>query len=177
MGTSIHHYLTHLKWWHQMSFRLFKLMTCKKLGGQRRYKTQTDLPSLSYMMGFVPFPTWQTFSRMVVFPAWALPMIRIRKCGHRYCSLSSLTCAISSVSDCIHQRMTLWVYLIGLLNKSVLSVITIHRQWGVWQGAMQAWWENSDEKEKGVMIMCLAWLLRIEYVKQEWCVWLRKAMK
>ncbi len=43
----------------------------------------TDLPSLSYMMGFTPFATPQTFSRTVVLPALALPMTRMRKCGHR----------------------------------------------------------------------------------------------
>jgi hypothetical protein len=40
------------------------------------------LPLLSYMMGFVPFATPQIFSRMVVFPALALPITGIRKCGH-----------------------------------------------------------------------------------------------
>ena len=49
----------------------------------RKHKTQTDLPYSLYMMGFVPFATPQTFSRMVVLPALALPMTRMRKCGHR----------------------------------------------------------------------------------------------
>ena len=43
----------------------------------------TDLPSSSYIMGFAPFATPQTFSMMVVLPALALPMTRMRKCGHR----------------------------------------------------------------------------------------------
>ena len=48
-----------------------------------------NLPFLScIMMGFVPFSTPQTFSRMVVLPALALPMTRMRKWGHLYCSLS-----------------------------------------------------------------------------------------
>ena len=41
------------------------------------------LPSLPYMIGFISFATPQTFSRMVVLPALALPMMRMRKCGHR----------------------------------------------------------------------------------------------
>ena len=40
------------------------------------------------MMGFVPFSTPQTFSRIVVLPAFALPMTRMRKWGHLYRSLS-----------------------------------------------------------------------------------------
>jgi len=55
----------------------------QKLDSQRKHKIPTDLPSLSYMMDFVPFATPQTFSRMVVLPALALPMTRMRKCGHR----------------------------------------------------------------------------------------------
>ena len=51
-----------------------------------------NLPILScIIMGFVPFATPQTFSRMVVLPALALPMTRIRKWGHLYCSLSNVT--------------------------------------------------------------------------------------
>ena len=42
------------------------------------------------MIGFVPFATPQTFSRIVVFPALALPITRIRKWGHRKRSLSNL---------------------------------------------------------------------------------------
>ena len=83
MGIFIHHYLTHLKWWHQVNHRLFKLTTCQRLNNQRKHKTQACLPSLPYMMGFVPFATPQTFSRMVVLPALALPMTRMRKCGHK----------------------------------------------------------------------------------------------
>ena len=50
-----------------------------------------NLPSSSYMMmGCVPFATPQTFSRMVVLPALALPMTRMRKCGHLYCFLSTV---------------------------------------------------------------------------------------
>ncbi len=45
----------------------------------------------SKMMGLVPWATPQTFSRMVVFPALALPMTRIRKQGHSHCSLRILT--------------------------------------------------------------------------------------
>ena len=66
---------------------------------------QTDLPSLSYMMDFVPFATPQTFSRMVVLPALALPMTRMQKYGHRYCSLSIWTC-VSSVSDTCQSRIS-----------------------------------------------------------------------
>jgi hypothetical protein len=40
-------------------------------------ESQTDSPSLLYMMGIVPFATPQTFSRMVVLPALALPMRRM----------------------------------------------------------------------------------------------------
>jgi hypothetical protein len=50
----------------------------------KKQKVEPGLPSLSYMMGFVPFATPQIFSRMVVLPALALPMMRIRKWGHRY---------------------------------------------------------------------------------------------
>ena len=63
---------------------------------QRMHEIQTDSPSLSYMMDFVPFATPQTFSRMVVLPALALPMTRMRKCGHRYRFLSIRTCASSA---------------------------------------------------------------------------------
>ena len=73
----------HLKWWYQMICWLFKLITWKKLNNKRNLKSQTDLPSFPYMIGFVPFATPQTFSRMVVLPALALPMTRMRKCGHR----------------------------------------------------------------------------------------------
>ena len=41
-------------------------------------------PCSSYMMVLVPWATWQTFSRMVVLPALALPMTSIRKWGHAY---------------------------------------------------------------------------------------------
>jgi hypothetical protein len=84
MGTvSIHYHLTHFNWWHQMNHRLFKLTTCKKLKRWREHRTQTNPPSLSYMIGLVAFATPQTFWRMVVLPALALPMMRMRKCGHR----------------------------------------------------------------------------------------------
>ena len=54
MGTSTYHWLTHLKWWHQMNHRLFKLIICKKPQSKDAlHKIQTDLPSLSYIMGFV----------------------------------------------------------------------------------------------------------------------------
>ena len=49
-----------------------------------------DLPCLSYMTGVVPLATAQTFSRIVVFPALALPITRIRKCGHLKRSLRTL---------------------------------------------------------------------------------------
>ena len=54
-----------------------------------------SLPFSSYMIGFVPCCTPQTFSRMVVLPALALPMTRIRKWGHLYRSLSITVCGIS----------------------------------------------------------------------------------
>ena len=47
------------------------------------------------MMGFVPCATPQTFSRIVVLPALALPMIRMRKWGHRYRSWSTAKAAVS----------------------------------------------------------------------------------
>ena len=59
-------------------------------------QVSSNLPLLSYMMGCVPFATPQTFSRMVVLPALALPMMRMRKWGHPYRSLSTVissTCA------------------------------------------------------------------------------------
>ena len=43
------------------------------------------------MMGFVPCCTPQAFSRMVVLPALARPMMRIRKWGHLY--LSFIICS------------------------------------------------------------------------------------
>ena len=51
-------------------------------------------------MGFVPLDTPQTFSRIVVLPALALPMTRMRKWGHLY---SSLSFAISSTSGSVNQ--------------------------------------------------------------------------
>ena len=164
----LHYHLTHLNWWHQMNHRLFELITCKKLNGQRKHKTWTDLPSLSYMMGSVLFAIPQTFSRMVVFPALALPMTRMRKCGHKYCSLSNLT-SVSSVSDCVHQRMIMQRYHIGLLNGNALSSITGNR---ALDSEMEQEWCCTDaadarlggeyEKElKRVMIwMYLAWELK-----------------
>ena len=55
----------------------------------------SNLPFLLYMMmGCVPFATPQTFSRMVVLPALALPMTRMRKWGHLYCPLSIVRSSI-----------------------------------------------------------------------------------
>jgi len=39
----------------------------------------SKIPFLSYMMGFTPSATPQIFRRIVVLPALALPMIRMRK--------------------------------------------------------------------------------------------------
>ena len=55
------------------------------------------------MMGLVPFATPQTFSRIVVFPAFALPITRMRKCGHLYRSLS--TFIFSSLISDRHQSI------------------------------------------------------------------------
>ena len=80
--------LTHLNWWYQMIQKASLL----HLGGTEYEKVHgisSNLPASLYMvMGCVPFATPQTFSRMVVLPALALPMTRIRKCGHLYFSLS-----------------------------------------------------------------------------------------
>ena len=54
-------------------------------------------------MGLVPFATPQTFSRIVVFPAFALPITRMRKCGHLYRSLS--TFIFSSLISDRHQSI------------------------------------------------------------------------
>src|SRR6266550_4823001 len=96
-----------------MNHRLFKLVTCKRLSNQRKNKIQTHLPSLSYMMGCVPFATPQTFSRMVVLPANALPMTRMRNCGHLYRSRSIAICS-SSVS-------IVYKSVLVSRNKSLLS--------------------------------------------------------
>jgi hypothetical protein len=56
-----------------------------------------NLPSLSYIIGFVPCCTPHIFSRIVVLPALALPIMRIWKWGHSYCSLS-ITICFGSVS-------------------------------------------------------------------------------
>ena len=88
--------LTHLNWWYQMSFRRFQVFTYKEQNIRKYTVLSSNLPSLSYMMmGCVPFATPQTFSRMVVLPALALPMTRMQKWGHLYWSLSiviSSTC-------------------------------------------------------------------------------------
>ena len=43
---SLHLYLTHLKWWHQVNHRLFKLITCKKFNNCRwKHKTQSLRPT------------------------------------------------------------------------------------------------------------------------------------
>ena len=56
-----------------------------------------NLLSWSYtMIGFVPPATPQTFSRIVVLPALALPMTRIRKWGHLNCSLRSAMSLMSA---------------------------------------------------------------------------------
>jgi hypothetical protein len=47
-------------------------------------------------MGVVPFATPQTFSRIVVLPALARPMTRMRKYGHLYRSLRILTSSRSA---------------------------------------------------------------------------------
>ena len=52
---------------------------------------------------YVPFATPQTFSRIVVFPAFALPITRMRKCGHLYRSLS--TFIFSSLISDRHQSI------------------------------------------------------------------------
>ena len=57
-----------------------------------------NLPSMSSIMGFVPFATPQTFSRMVVLPALARPMTRMRKCGHLYRSLRILISSTSALT-------------------------------------------------------------------------------
>ena len=91
---------TYLNWWHQMNCRSCQFFPYNKLSNmQKKHNVQPDLPSLSYIIGFVPFATPHIFSRMVVLPALALPMTRIRKCGHMYCSLSILTCVSSDVPD------------------------------------------------------------------------------
>ncbi len=83
---------THLHWWCQMHWRKFWLSVSK---GNPIFRWRTlpssSTPFWSYMMGFVPFATPQTFSRMVVLPALALPMMRMRKWRHLYRSLSTLT--------------------------------------------------------------------------------------
>jgi hypothetical protein len=58
----------------------------------------SNLPILSYMMGCVPLVTPQTFSRMVVLPALALPMMRMRKWGHPYRSLSIVISSTSATA-------------------------------------------------------------------------------
>ena len=59
--------------------------------GKQLQKLELGLPSWSYIMGLVPCCTPQTFSRMVVLPALALPMMRMWKWGHLYRSLSFTT--------------------------------------------------------------------------------------
>jgi hypothetical protein len=49
------------------------------MGASRLRGALSLTPCSSYITGLVPWSTPQTFSRMVVLPAFALPMIRIRK--------------------------------------------------------------------------------------------------
>ena len=67
------------------------------------FQLSSGLPFLSYIIGLVPFSTPQTFSRMVVLPALALPMTRIRKWGHlnRFRSMVTWS-AFASAADRSH---------------------------------------------------------------------------
>ena len=76
-----------------MASNLFPVLDLAGTDMRKYIGLSSNLPFLSYtMMGSVPFATAQTFSRMVVLPALALPMTRMQKRGHLYCSLS---CVIS----------------------------------------------------------------------------------
>src|SRR6266550_6960854 len=56
-------------------------------------------------MRAAPFGTPQTFSRIVVLPAFALPMIRIRKQGHLARSLSKAAVPLSTTSVAHERRI------------------------------------------------------------------------
>ena len=100
--------LTCLNWWYQMGFTRFHLCTWLEQNVRNGIGLSFNLPSLScIMMGFVPFATPQTFSRIVVLPALALPMTRMRKWGHLYWSLSSLTWAARDQSISCSGRETI----------------------------------------------------------------------
>ena len=63
----------------------------------------TSFPSASYMIGFVSGFALHTLRRMVVLPAFALPIIRIRNWGHsaRICSALRAPCLTRrSLDDC-----------------------------------------------------------------------------
>ena len=85
--------LTYLNRWCQMGATRFHFSTYKEQNIRNHISGLSfNLPFLSCIMtGFVPFSTPQTFSRMVVLPALALPMTRMRKWGHLYWSLSIAT--------------------------------------------------------------------------------------
>jgi len=106
------------------------------------------------MMGLVPFATPQTFSRIVVLPALALPMTRIRKYGHRYRSLSTLTCVPSESAPVRTQIMIIpgiilanysievhWLYLPSLAQCFVV----------VGSKNFDAGLKGGDKIEKGVL--------------------------
>ena len=90
----------------------------------------SSTPCSSYMMGFVPFPTPHTFSRIVVLPALALPMIRIRKQGHSYCALSIAIASSVSIFivtfDCLDQWFDPHDSGIPVLKVSAISNSDLH---------------------------------------------------
>jgi len=67
------------------------------------------------MMGIVPLATPQTFSRIVVLPALALPITRTRKCGQLNCSLSA-SIYPSWVPDMHQSNVDVKSPVVGLLN-------------------------------------------------------------
>ena len=90
--------LTCLNGWYQMGFTRFHLCTWLEQNVRKSIRLSFNSPFLScIMMGFVPFATPQTFSRIVVLPALALPMTRMRKWEHLYWSLSIVISSICAV--------------------------------------------------------------------------------
>ena len=140
-------------------------VSCLKDTNMRRYIgpwTSSDIPSLSSIMGVVPFATPQTFSRIVVLPAFARPMTRMRKYGHLYRSLRILTSSTSASTknQFDFSRVETLCRLTGCMWFSNLCHLCLHwcrrstvemeyeaeaqRTW-VWLGR-RAWGQGKEER-------------------------------
>ena len=111
----------------------------------------SSTPCSSNMMGLVPCATPQTFSRMVVFPALALPMTRMRKWGQRYWSLSiAMDSASTSIAKChiwqgwysaLTHLMQYWEFL-PLLILCEHDIDGLSRYVVAAGMAREGWWRN-----------------------------------